>query len=119
MDASDRRSRQAFGGVPQAGGSSQGVSVLKIKPYKTNKDSIKLRPLMKDCTIPKFPQSVLMVGASSSGKTTLPQNLILKKEFYKNYHDFVFLFSVPMGIIIFFTCAINYPSRSSSGRVLI
>lgn len=67
---------------------------LKIKPYKTDKDGIKLRPLMKDCTIPKFPQSVLMVGASSSGKTTLLQNLMLKKNFYKGYHDFVFLFSI-------------------------
>jgi ABC-type dipeptide/oligopeptide/nickel transport system ATPase subunit len=70
------------------------MDVLQIKPIKTNKSQIKLNPLMQDCTIPKFPQSVLMVGASSSGKTTLLMNLMTKKEMYKGYHDFVFLFSV-------------------------
>jgi energy-coupling factor transporter ATP-binding protein EcfA2 len=68
--------------------------MLKIKPFKTNKSNIKLRPLMKDCTIPKFPQSLLMVGASASGKTTLLQNLMLNKDMYKGFHDFVFLFSI-------------------------
>lgn len=67
--------------------------MLKITAYKTDKDKIALRPFMKDCTIPKFPQSILMVGASSSGKTTLLQNLMLKNDFYKGYHDFVFLFA--------------------------
>lgn len=67
---------------------------LKIEPFKSDKDGIKLRPLMKDCTIPKFPQSVLMVGASSSGKTTLLLRLMTQKHMYKGYHDFVFLFSV-------------------------
>ena len=67
--------------------------MLKIEPFKTDKDKIKLRPLMKDCTIPKFPQSILVVGASGSGKTTLLQNLMLKDDFYKGYHNFVFLFA--------------------------
>jgi hypothetical protein len=67
---------------------------LKILPFETDKDAIKLRPLMEDCTIPKFPQSVLMVGASSSGKTTLLLRLMTENHFYKGYHDFVFLFSV-------------------------
>jgi len=67
--------------------------MLKITPFKTNKDLIKLTPLMKADLIPKFPQSVLIVGASGSGKTTLLQNIMLKEEFYKGYHDFVFLFA--------------------------
>jgi len=67
---------------------------LSIKAFKTDKDEIKLRPLMEDCTIPKFPQSVVMVGASGGGKTTLLQNLMLDEDFYKGYHDFVFLFSI-------------------------
>lgn len=70
------------------------MDVLKIKQINTNKNKIKVNPLMEDCTIPKFPQSVLMVGASSSGKTTLLMNLMTKKEMYKGYHDFVFLFSI-------------------------
>lgn len=67
--------------------------MLKIEAYETNKSNIKLRPLMDDCTIPKFPQSVLMVGSSASGKTTLLLNLMLKKNMYKAFFDFRFLFS--------------------------
>jgi len=67
--------------------------MLKITPFKTDKDKIKLRPLMEDCTIPKFPQSILIVGASGSGKTTLLQNLMLKDDMYKGYHNLSFLFA--------------------------
>ena len=68
--------------------------MLKIKAFPTNKNSIKLRPLMEDCTIPKFPQSLLMVGSTSSGKTTLLLNLMTEDDMYKGYFDFRFLFSV-------------------------
>lgn len=67
---------------------------LNILPFKSEKDAIKLRPLMENCTIPKFPQSLLMVGASASGKTTLLLRLMTGKHMYKGFHDFVFLFSV-------------------------
>lgn len=67
---------------------------LDITAMPTNKNKIKVRPLMEDCTIPKFPQSLLMVGSSSSGKTTALMNLMTKKHFYKGFHDFVFLFSI-------------------------
>jgi GTPase SAR1 family protein len=67
---------------------------LKILPFETDKDAIKLRPLMQNYTIPPFPQSVLMVGASSSGKTTLLLRLMTETHFYKGYHDFIFLFSL-------------------------
>jgi len=67
--------------------------MLKIKPFRTNKDKIELKELMKDCTIPRFPQSLLVVGASGSGKTTLLQNLMLNPIFFKDFHDFVFLFA--------------------------
>lgn len=67
---------------------------LDIRPIETNKNKIVVNALMKDCTIPKFPQSVLMVGASSSGKTTLLLNLMTRDNMYKGYHDFVFLFSL-------------------------
>jgi len=67
--------------------------MLKIKPFKTEKEKIKLRPLMKDCTIPKFPQSVLIVGSSGSGKTTLLLRLMLDRNFYKDFFDLKFLFS--------------------------
>lgn len=67
--------------------------MLKIKPFKTEKDKIKLRPLMKDCTVPKFPQSVLIVGSSGSGKTTLFLRLMTNKNFYKDFFDLRYLFS--------------------------
>ena len=66
---------------------------LKIKPFKTDKNKIKLRPLMEKCTIPRFPQSVLLVGSSNSGKTTLLLNLMLNKDMYNGYFDFTILFS--------------------------
>jgi hypothetical protein len=67
---------------------------LKITAMPTDKDKIKVNALMEHCTIPKFPQSLLMVGSSSSGKTTALMNLMTRKDFYKGYHDFVFLFSI-------------------------
>lgn len=67
--------------------------MLKIKAFPTDKHKIKVNELMSDCTIPKFPQSVLMVGASGSGKTTLFMRLMTEKHFYKGFHKFVFLFS--------------------------
>lgn len=66
---------------------------LEITPISTKKSKLKLRKLMEDHTIPAFAESVLMVGASGSGKTTLLMNLMTKKQFYKDYFDFVFLFS--------------------------
>lgn len=68
--------------------------MLKIKPFDTEKDKIKITKLMKDRTIPRFPESVLMVGASGSGKTTLFMRLMVEKNFYKGFHDFIFLFSI-------------------------
>lgn len=67
---------------------------LKIKPLKTNKNKIKLRPLMKDHTIPAFAESLLLVGASGSGKTTVLIRLLTSKQFYYDYFNFIFLFSV-------------------------
>lgn len=66
---------------------------LKIKPFKTNKDEIELRPYMKDKSIPSFPESIFMIGASKSGKSTLLDNLMNREEFYKGYHDLVYLFA--------------------------
>ena len=67
--------------------------MLNIKPFKTDKQKIKLRKYMKDCTIPKFPQSVLMVGSSGSGKTTLLLRLMTQPHFYKDFFDLRYLFS--------------------------
>lgn len=67
---------------------------LRIEPFKSEKDTVELRPLMKDNSIPKFPQSILLVGASGSGKTTLFIRLMTRKDMYKGYHDFIFLFSI-------------------------
>jgi hypothetical protein len=67
---------------------------LKITAMPTDKNKIKVNALMEDCTIPKFPQSLLMVGSTSSGKTTALMNLMTRKDFYKGYHDFIFLFSI-------------------------
>ena len=67
---------------------------LEIKPLKTNKSKIKRTALMKSHTIPSFAESVLFVGCSGSGKTTLLIRLLTSKQFYHNYFNFVFLFSV-------------------------
>ena len=67
---------------------------LKITAFKDDVKRQKQPDLMEDCTIPKFPQSVLMVGSSNSGKTTLLLRLMTNKHMYKGFHDFVFLFSV-------------------------
>ena len=67
--------------------------MYRIRPFPTNKNKIKLRPGMRDCTIPAFPQSVLLVGSTRSGKTTVLQNLMLSKHMYKDFFDFRFLFS--------------------------
>lgn len=67
--------------------------MLTIKPLKSKGVKQKVRPLMEDCTIPKFPQSVLLVGASASGKTTLLMTLMTNKNMFKGFHDLVFLFS--------------------------
>lgn len=67
--------------------------MLKIIPFKTDKDDVKLRPLMESNSIPSFPESIFMVGASKSGKSTLLDNLMRRKDFYKGYHDLVYLFA--------------------------
>jgi len=67
--------------------------MLKIVPFKTDKDDIKLRPLMESNSIPAFPESIFMIGASKSGKSTLLDNLMNREEFYKGYHDLVYLFA--------------------------
>ena len=67
--------------------------MLKITPFNTGKEKIKLRQLMKDRIIPAFPESVMLVGASKSGKSTLLDNLMQKELFYKDYHDLIYLFA--------------------------
>lgn len=67
---------------------------LTIHPIETDKKKIKLRPAMENCTIPAFPQSLVMVGSTRSGKTTALMNLMTNHNFYKGFHNFVFLFSI-------------------------
>ena len=67
--------------------------MLQIKPFTTGKEKVKLRPLMKDHTIPAFPESVMLIGASKSGKSTLLDNLMNRKHFYKGFHDLTYLFA--------------------------
>lgn len=67
---------------------------LDIKPFETNKNKIKVRPLMLNRTIPSFPESIVLVGASGSGKTTLLLRLLLEKHFYGGYYNHTFLFAV-------------------------
>lgn len=66
--------------------------MFKIKPFPTNKNKIRLRPSMTDCTIPSFAQSILLVGSTRSGKTTVLLNLMLSDLMYKGFFDFRFLF---------------------------
>lgn len=70
---------------------------LCIVPFKTNKQKIKQRPLMKQGVIPKHPASVIFNGRSGSGKSNLIINLLTRPEFYgppeDSYFDIIYLFS--------------------------
>jgi hypothetical protein len=68
-------------------------NLLKIEPIETKKSGIEQRPLMDKKIIPTHPSSVLFVGKSASGKSVLMANLLSKKQFYKDYFDYIFLFS--------------------------
>jgi len=85
---------------------STDFSDLKIKPVKTNKDSVVQRELMKRHVIPRFPSAVILCGGIGSGKTTFLHNLLSRPEFYgisyegiapggkpKKYFEEIFLFT--------------------------
>lgn len=74
---------------------------LKIVPFKTNKEGIEQRKLMKEGIIPKHPSAVLFNGRSGSGKSNLLVNLF-RPQFYgrtdpqdekTGYFQLIFLFS--------------------------
>ena len=65
----------------------------EIKVMETEKSKIPQRAVMKDGTLPKFPFSFLISGASGSGKTNLLLNLLTRKEFYQNYFHYIMVFS--------------------------
>lgn len=76
---------------------------LQILPFKTAKDKIKQRPLMKENVLFTHPSSVIINGKSGSGKSNLLVNLLSRPEFYgrndkgKHYFDDIYLFSPTAG----------------------
>lgn len=68
-------------------------SALKIQIIPTSKDKIKQPDLSKLDVIPRINSSVLFVGASGSGKTTVLANLMTRKDMFKGAFERVFLIS--------------------------
>lgn len=66
---------------------------LKIEKIETAKSSLPQRKLMKDGTLPRFPNSMLISGRSGSGKTNLLINLLTRKEFYGNFYHYIIVYS--------------------------
>jgi hypothetical protein len=69
------------------------MSDYKITPLKTAKSKIKSRKHFDNHICIKPPCSVVISGASGSGKTQLLLNLLTKKQFYGGYFDMIFVFS--------------------------
>lgn len=70
---------------------------LNIIPLKTKKSKLKSNGSIDSGIIPKPPCSMLITGASGSGKTQLVLNLLTRKEFYKGFFDYIFIFSNTAG----------------------
>lgn len=66
---------------------------LSIHQIKTSKDKIKQPELAELDIIPRINSSILFVGASGSGKSTVLANLMTRKEMLGKAFDRVFLFS--------------------------
>lgn len=66
---------------------------LKIKTIPTKKDKIRQPELSKQDIIPRVNSSVLFVGASGCGKTTVLANLLTRKDMFKGVFDRTFLIS--------------------------
>jgi hypothetical protein len=62
-------------------------------PLKNKLKDVPMNDLMKDRIIPRHRESVLFVGASSSGKTTLLIWMLTQKHIFKDYFDKIYLFS--------------------------
>lgn len=66
---------------------------LKIETIPTKKDNIKQPLLSERDIIPRINSSVLFVGASGSGKTTVLANMLTRKDMFKGSFDRIFLIS--------------------------
>lgn len=76
-----------------SGAASDGSYDLSITTIPTKKDKIKQPFLSEHDVIPRINSSVLFVGASGSGKTTVLANLMTRKDMLGSAFDRVFLFS--------------------------
>ena len=66
---------------------------LTIKGMPTAKSKIPQRLLMEKKIIPQHPASVVFNGSSGSGKTNLLISLLTTDYYFKDYFDYIFLFS--------------------------
>ena len=66
-------------------------SILSIKPLKSNRDKIKVRPLMENHVIPSV-GSTIFCGRTGSGKTNVIANLMKNKQLLQGYYDLVYVF---------------------------
>lgn len=65
---------------------------LKIKAFKDNRDSIQLPKLASDNIIPSG--TSVFIGKIKSGKTNLIINLLTNPNYYKDYFDSIYLFTL-------------------------
>jgi hypothetical protein len=64
---------------------------LKIKPLKSGRDFLKVRPLMENGTIPAM-GSHMIIGRTGSGKTCMVANLLKDKNKLCGFFDYVYVF---------------------------
>lgn len=64
---------------------------FKIKPLKSERDSVYRTPAQKAFAMPG-PGSMILVGSTGSGKTTIVGNLLREKAMLSGYYDKIYVF---------------------------
>lgn len=73
------------------------VSKYDIQPLETNKNNIPQKAVSKQQIMPKYPFSMVISGASGSGKTQLLLNILSRKDLFGDYFHKIIIFSPTAG----------------------